>query len=101
MVDERDPLPDGSDTGTVTARFDWSTDEPSVAVVRTVAAADGHTPDGLPPVTDSLDPDALDALFRPRPDGRRSDVHVTFTYAGHEVSVAWDGTVVVQPSVDV
>lgn len=55
---------------------------PSRAVVQAVADADDSDPVDLPPLYRVLDPDALDAIFRDRPDGS-----VTFEYNGYTVTV--------------
>lgn len=68
---------------------------PSTATVMAVAAAAGVEPDALPPLYDTIDPDALDDLFR-SPHAIRSDVRVSFTYAGCDVVVAGDGDVSVE-----
>jgi hypothetical protein len=45
-------------------------DEPvSTAVLRAVSAVSGREPDSLQPLSVVIDPDALDALFAPRPNG--------------------------------
>ena len=54
----------------------------SEAVVATVADRSGTDPIALPPLYDSIDPDALDAIFGDDRPGR-----VTFSYAGYEVTV--------------
>ena len=54
----------------------------SEAVVATVAERAGTDPVALPPLYDTIDPDALDAIFR---DGRPG--RVSFGYAGYEVTV--------------
>lgn len=53
--------------------------------------------DHLPSLGEVLDPDALDALFAPRPDGApRSGGQVTFEFYDHVVSVNADGQVTVE-----
>lgn len=78
---------------------DWDGREPlSDTVIRAISEAAGLDPTELsPPLIESVDPDALDALFRPRHDGspRRSTGRVAFTTGGHEVVVHGDGRVVV------
>lgn len=50
--------------------------------------------DDLMPLYQSIDPDALETLFAPQADGsERADGRVTFTHAGHVVTVSSDGTV--------
>jgi hypothetical protein len=52
------------------------------------------------PLSDCLDPDALDALFAPNDGGQRSGACVTFQLAGYRVTAACDGEVVVYPPTD-
>ncbi|WP_121744561.1 HalOD1 output domain-containing protein [Natronorubrum halophilum] len=50
---------------------------------------------------DSVDPDALDRLFRQKADGtERSGGHVAFTALEHEVYVYANGDVIVYPPTD-
>jgi len=47
---------------------------------------------------DSIDPDALERLFRPKADGEpRLDGHVCFTALGHEVYVFANGDIFIYP----
>lgn len=46
----------------------------------------------LPPLFDSIDAEALDKLVT---SGRESDLTVSFTHAGHRITVDPDGTVTV------
>ncbi|WP_436345407.1 HalOD1 output domain-containing protein [Natronorubrum sp. FCH18a] len=49
---------------------------------------------------DTVDPDALDALFRPRHDGRpRSGGSLSFSVHGHYVTVDSDGEILIEPPV--
>lgn len=63
---------------------------PSDRVVQTIADREGVDPTELPPLFESVDPDALDALLR-RDD--TAGAQVTFTHHGHEVTVRSDGRV--------
>mgnify|MGYP000496680950 CR=1 FL=1 len=66
-------------------------------VVKSIAEKDGTDPLDLPPLYESVDPDALDALFTP--DSREPVLgKATFTHAGYEVTVAYDGEVVITAS---
>lgn len=73
-----------------------STENPervSRAVVEAVADAHGVSPLDLePPLYEAVDPDALEQ-FVARADHPAASVTVTFTYAGHEVTVDGDGEV--------
>lgn len=47
---------------------------------------------------DAVDPDALDALFRPRTDGRpRCDSSLSVTVRDHYVTVSSDGEILIEP----
>nr|WP_256562619.1 HalOD1 output domain-containing protein [Halomarina sp. BND7] len=82
-------------TETIYATYDWSVTSPSVAVIETVARARGREPMAMNPLHDSVDPDALDALFQSIPDGRSpTDVSLSVTYAGYEVTVRSTGDVI-------
>ncbi|SDJ37374.1 HalOD1 output domain-containing protein [Natronorubrum texcoconense] len=49
---------------------------------------------------DSVDPDALDALFRPRHDGRpRHGGTLSFSVRDHSVTVDSDGEILIEPPV--
>ncbi|WP_458207937.1 HalOD1 output domain-containing protein [Haladaptatus sp. NG-SE-30] len=66
----------------------------SEAVVRTVATATAVDPTELDPLYESIDPDALDALFYPDSPGRaRADNVVQFDYSGFTVVVKETGIV--------
>ena len=64
----------------------------STAVVQAVAAAAETPPDELPPLTDVVDPDALDALCA------ESDTSgcIAFSYCGYTVTVGIDGAVSIE-----
>ncbi|MUW13527.1 hypothetical protein GJ633_01840 [Halorubrum sp. CBA1125] len=79
--------------GAYRATYDWTSMEPSTAVIETVADATGREPLALATLYDFIDSDALDSLFRSS-DG---EVSVSFTYAEHEVTVHSDGEVAVLP----
>lgn len=75
-----------------------STSDLSTAVIKAVADATGKPFDELPLLYDVIDPDALDAIFKPRGDGRpRTGIHLTFTMAGCTVSIR-DGVIAVTPN---
>lgn len=47
---------------------------------------------------DTVDPDALDTLFRPRHDGSpRAGGTLSFVVEGHHVTVHGDGEIVIEP----
>lgn len=78
------------------ATHEWATPgELTDTVVHAVARAAGVEPIDLEPLNESIDPDALNAIFHPRPDGteRSSDCRLRFTTNGYHVVVSGDGTV--------
>ena len=84
----------------MSAAYDWSTTEPSWAVVQAVAVATDTDPTELVPLYDSVDTDALDALLLRARNGNNSPVSVSFSFAGRSVTVDSDGDVVVRPSAE-
>lgn len=66
----------------------------SVAVVYTVAEAEGTDPLDLPPLYDAIDPDYLDRLG----DDPTADDYARFTYAGYRVHATASGDVTVLDS---
>lgn len=70
---------------------------PSTRVVEALAEAAGVDSVDLPPLYDAVDPDALDSLFAPRPDGSpRVGCRVSFRFDGYQVTVHRDGEVQVR-----
>lgn len=71
--------------------------QPSVTVVKAVAAATGRNPKALPPLYSVVDTDGLDALVS---GARNTDetIRVTFDYAGTTVVVDTGDGVCVWPN---
>jgi len=68
----------------------------STTVVTAVAKAASAEPMELPPLYESIDPDALDKLLGgDLGRSREYNGYVTFGYAGHSVTVHADGEIVV------
>lgn len=65
-------------------------------VLERVAEQRGVDPVELPPLYESIDPDALETLFAPAGTRSRNAGRVTFEYAGCRVTVGTDGTVLVE-----
>lgn len=64
----------------------------SVAVVEAIAAADDRSPMEVEPLYNTVDPEALNALF----DGKaRSGGTVEFVHCGYEVTVESSGNIMV------
>jgi len=69
---------------------------PSIAVVSALAVVTDTDPMAVDPLHDAVDTDALDTVLTQGPVGG-SDVSVTFTVRGHEVTARSDGTLTVRP----
>ena len=79
--------------------FDDPTAELTVTVVDAVATARDVSPtEVVPRVTERVDPDALDRVFRPLPDGTPRQGRIAFELFDCLVVVDADGTVGVYPS---
>ena len=85
--------------GVYRVRHDWNGDVPlSTVVVSAVAAVAETDPLDIGPLGASLDPDALDDLFAPRPNGlARDEGEVAFSLADHRVAVSAAGEVEIRP----
>lgn len=64
-------------------------DSVSIRVVNQLADAQGLDPKDLPPLTHTIDLEALDTLI----DSVPSDATVSFSVDGYDVTVTGDGTV--------
>jgi hypothetical protein len=72
-------------------RYEFDDDEPeriSQEVVSVVSAVDDTDPLDLPPLAETVDPDALDALFDHEND---ADRRLTFYYYSYRITVTADG----------
>lgn len=73
--------------GSVDDAFDG---DASMAVVQQVAERASVDATALPPLYESIDPDALDAIFASTTAGTSRSGRVEFTYAGYRVTVCSD-----------
>lgn len=84
-------------TGTYRVTLD-AMDQASATVVMAVAAVLDRDVTELDPLDDTVDPDALDALFVPKPDGTdRAGGEISFAFGACTVTVASRGEIVVDP----
>lgn len=85
---------EGSDQTKPPFRTQYSAEEPpSLAVCRALASIEGVEPTDLDILYESIDPDALDAIFD-SPESKR-EVVVEFRAAGHRVIVESDGNITI------
>jgi len=100
MTDSPPPDDDPSTAGdgAVRAEYDWASVPPSTAVVLTLAIASNREPAALGPLSDAIDPDALNRLVRSAGDGSSDGgLSVRFRFDGHAVAVQGTGTLLVSP----
>ena len=88
------------DDGIYRAEYDSSRDQPSLAIVATIAAADQRDPNDLRPLHSAIDTDGLNELFAPAAtDGQRNG-RLSFLYEGFEVTVSSEGVIEATPMED-
>ncbi|ELZ97955.1 hypothetical protein C440_01868 [Haloferax mucosum ATCC BAA-1512] len=81
------------DDATGAYRIDRDTREPlSTNVVLSIAAIEDVQPTQLPPLANTIDPDALDSVF-----GCSNDAILSFSYAGYRVTLDALGSLEVVP----
>ncbi len=93
-ADDDDEPPEG-----IQNQYDWSSTEPSTAVVETTAQAASCDHQDLGPLYDFIDPDAFDTILAP-PSTKNTETttSISFTYSGYTVTVQSTGTVHVAPA---
>lgn len=74
-----------------------SADDVIYTIVEEIAGLEDVDPLTLtPPLFEVIDSDALEQLFAAASTGARTDVQVTFSYNGYEITVCDDGDVSVE-----
>jgi hypothetical protein len=87
-----------AETGTYHLEYEWRDAMPlSMIVVMIVSDLEGVAPTEIDPLYDYLDPELLDKLFSPRPDGTLDAGEVSFTYIDYEITVFRHGHISVRP----
>lgn len=66
----------------------------SLQTIRKIAAEEGVEPTELPPLHDTIETDALDALFA---SAEHASGRVEFTYSGYNVSIDGENHIHVEP----
>ena len=85
-------------TGRSEFEYVFDVDEsPSHGVVRAISAVKGVEPTDVGSLYDSIDPNALDAIFGGTTEVGESDIHVSFRVDDLEVEVSGDRRVTVRP----
>lgn len=75
---------------TATSGQVWFDEKPSMTIVERIAEREGEDPVHLPPLYDTVDPEALDTLCRPSVAGASQ---ISFTYCGYDVRAHGDGEI--------
>lgn len=72
----------------------------TVVIIDAIAdALDVSPTEVVPRISESVDPDALERILRPLPDGTEREGHLTFFLMDYRITVFGDGTVrIVEPS---
>ena len=79
-----------------------STESLTEAVVRAVSAVNGCQPETLRPLTEVLDPDALNMIFDGRGDGKpRRGGRISFIYSGCRIAIDNGEYLTIDPITDV
>jgi hypothetical protein len=87
--------------GSYHLHHDWTSSSPlSQTVTYVILALSGEEPSSGPPLSESVDPDALDQLFRNKCLDDRSNDHLTFTHDGCTITVYRSGQVIAYPPTD-
>lgn len=88
-----------SNTEHYVVQYDRLDDEPlSVTVASAVASVTGRDVTELEPLHYTINTDALERLFEPRPNGLRTGGTVTFEYHDCTVTITADGEITVDPN---
>lgn len=69
---------------------EYAQNSPSLRIVAAVSDAIDADPTSIPPLYDTVDPEALDRLL-----DAETAIEVVFEYEGHAVEITGDGTVTV------
>ncbi|XVH31967.1 HalOD1 output domain-containing protein [Haloferacaceae archaeon DSL9] len=84
------------------AFHDWESESSlSETILSAVAASTGQSIFNLDPLYDVLDPEAVDSLLTPRPNGEaRPHISLRFEYQSHIITVHGAGNVEISPTPD-
>ena len=83
--------------GTFHLTRDWTDSSLTYSILEAVAAITGEIPEKLDPISDVVDPDALDALFESADPDEGAAASLTFSYNDCFVTVYSDGRIVIVP----
>lgn len=82
-------------------RFDWdSPEQPTTAIIEAVSAITGDDLTEMPPLTHSIDPDALNSILDVEGNLSRDPVYISFVYNGVWVHVNHETGIGIQLATD-
>lgn len=74
--------------------YGGKTDGLTVVLIDAIAEVEGISPAQVAPkITESVDPDAMERVLRPLPDGTERNGRLTFFLLGYRITVRSDGIV--------
>ena len=97
MGNDEDDSPSEPRPATFHTHF-TATEPPSIAVSRSLAAIEGVEQTQLDPLAESVEPEALDNIFREPVVGGENAIVTEFTTSGHRVTVRDDGSILIRES---
>lgn len=93
-----DPEETRESAAAIRDEYEWSSTAPSTAIIEALAIATDCKPQELDPLYDSVDPDAVNTLVRSNASKSTDSIStISFTHAGHDVTIHSDGELVVRP----
>lgn len=99
MGNDEDCAPSEPGPGTFHTSFSEA-EPPSVVIPRSLAALEDVEPTHLDPLAESIEPDALDTLFRKSEDGKKDAIVTKFKVCGYCVTVRDDGSITIEEAKD-
>lgn len=86
--------PDDTDRAGIIGYVNRETGEtPTTLVVQLLSTKLGIEAEDLPALTDAINADALDNLFKPTAAGKRDRGRIKFSYLNHKIIITADGRV--------
>lgn len=79
----------------VQTRLDPESESVCEELLLAVAAVDGSPLSELPPLSEAVDPDALETVLESSPSDEHS--YLRFEYSGYPIYITWDGIIAVFP----
>lgn len=98
IVPSMDAIEFAVDDGVYRAEYDSTHDQPSLAIVAAIAAADQRDPNALTPLHYAIDTDALNELFSTTATEGQRNCRLSFPYEGFDVTISSEGVIEAKPT---